>query len=244
MDCKTARVLLEFARPHELDAAEAQALDSHLASCGECDALARAERQLDEQFGRAVRQVALPAGLRERIVGQLQQERNIGRSRRVAWTRRIAAVAAALLLAALVGYLLYPSEPPDLRVDELQNRAFLQRGANRERVQEWLSEQRGNLAAPAQFNYALLAYYGLEEQQKQRIPMLVFVNGRDRALVYIISGKQFNLDALVRDRPASSGGQSVAILADGEHPDIAYVVIYTGESLQPFLTESSRSFAG
>ena len=57
MDCKTARLLLLFARPlpTELEASEAEALESHLADCPECGALAQAERQTDTCLGQAMR---------------------------------------------------------------------------------------------------------------------------------------------------------------------------------------------
>ena len=78
MDCRTARLLLDFARPRpaELAAEEAAALEGHLTGCPECDSLARTERQLDgddallaayrEHFGITLRHVpsrSAPPGL-------------------------------------------------------------------------------------------------------------------------------------------------------------------------------------
>src|SRR5947209_5969151 len=50
MDCRTARLLLEFARPRagELQGSDADALEGHLLACAECESLARLERLADE----------------------------------------------------------------------------------------------------------------------------------------------------------------------------------------------------
>ena len=70
MDCKTARMLIEFALPRcgELDAQESQALDNHLRDCGECAQAARVEFDADRHVSRAMRDVPVPSGLRERTI--------------------------------------------------------------------------------------------------------------------------------------------------------------------------------
>src|SRR5437867_12201644 len=101
MDCRTARQLLEFARPRslELEGSEAEALESHLADCPECGPLAQAERQIDDRVGRAMRAVVLPDGLRDRLLNGLRQDRRLARRR---WFGRVA-VAATILLAVGLG---------------------------------------------------------------------------------------------------------------------------------------------
>jgi hypothetical protein len=247
MDCRTARLLLDYSRPRskELEAGEVEALETHLAGCSECDALARAERRADEHLGRAVRDVPLPDGLRERIVARLGREQGARRRRVLARTARLAAAAAVLGFAAWLGYTFYPKRLPEFPVAEARDDKFLMMGANRDRVQEWLDGQGNGLVAPPQFNYALLSYYVMEERQGQRVPLLVFVNGQHNAFVYVISGKQFDLEALFRDKPVGSGGQSVELLrGDADHPHVAYAVIYTGESLRPFLIDSALHLPG
>ena len=66
MDCKTARLLLDFARPAvaELATDYVQALQRHLAGCSDCASLERADRTFDAQIGRAMVAVPVPAGLR------------------------------------------------------------------------------------------------------------------------------------------------------------------------------------
>src|SRR5207302_588577 len=101
MDCKTARLLLDFDRPGapELERADADALEGHLAGCPQCDALVQAERPFDAALGHAMRQVEVPDGLRTQLLARLEAERG-------AWYRRwyghgfraLAAAAAVLLL--------------------------------------------------------------------------------------------------------------------------------------------------
>jgi len=98
MDCRTARLLLDFARPipAELAADETRDLETHLAGCVECDGLVRAERRLDEPLGQSMRALPLPIGLRDRLLTRLDAERGAWQRR---WVFRSLAAAAALALA-------------------------------------------------------------------------------------------------------------------------------------------------
>src|SRR5207248_1436745 len=100
MDCKTARYLLNFNRAtgHDLDAADKAALDAHLAECPECDCAARGERQFDEHLGRAIRDVPVPHGLKERLLTRLRRQRDEWWVEGVKRVARYVAIAAALLL--------------------------------------------------------------------------------------------------------------------------------------------------
>src|SRR5947209_7636374 len=113
MDCKNARLLLEFARPggRELEAADAEALHQHLAECSECAALAHDEQRADEHLGRAMRDVPVPAGLRERVLKRLSVERDAWYRR---WLVRWAAAAAVLLAVGLLGYHYWFGQRPAL----------------------------------------------------------------------------------------------------------------------------------
>ena len=86
MNCSMARLLLAYARPKssELETWAAQALHDHTAECSECACLAQDERQLERHLGLAMRQVAVPENLRERLLLQLQAERRT-------WYRRLPA---------------------------------------------------------------------------------------------------------------------------------------------------------
>jgi hypothetical protein len=106
MDCKTARLLLDFARPQarELEAEEAEALESHLDHCPDCHSQARGERLFDDRLGKAMRQVEVPAGLREQLLARLESARGDWYRQRFAHAARLCAAAAALLLLGWVGW--------------------------------------------------------------------------------------------------------------------------------------------
>src|SRR5262249_18708098 len=118
MECNHARLLLEVAHPlaTELEAPERQELAAHLAECLECGAWAEAERRVDEKFGTAMRDVPVPDGLQQRIVRRLNVERD------AYWRRlilRSGSIAAALLLACLVGYAAWFSKKPAVDIISL-----------------------------------------------------------------------------------------------------------------------------
>src|SRR4051812_16455327 len=83
VDCDLARQLLAFARPGaaELDAADAAALERHLADCPACGPAARGEHAFDASLAAAMRAVPLPAGGRGRLLTGLL-------AARAAWWRR------------------------------------------------------------------------------------------------------------------------------------------------------------
>ena len=93
MDCKTARLLLNFTRidSQDLEEDEAEALASHLAGCQDCGAVTRAEQKLDDHIGRAMRHVTVPDGLRDRLLLRLANQRDLWYRRWVADRRVVGA---------------------------------------------------------------------------------------------------------------------------------------------------------
>jgi hypothetical protein len=241
MDCSTARTLLELARPWagEPDAAETAVLREHLAGCPACAALAQRTGGVDEQLGKAVRDVAVPPELRGRLLARLAGERRLLLRRRVG---RLA-TAAAVLLAALgtVWFVRHSLRPvPDAVAIVQDDNA---RATNSpERVEDWFREHGIAMVAPtrfndAQLNYALLDSYGLGDFQGCRVPQLLFfqpAGGAALARVYVLSGSAFNLDDPAAATSAAGSGHRVEVFRHPDRPDVAYVVIYTGESLSPF----------
>jgi len=246
MDCKTARLLLDYHRPRrtELDPAEARALEDHLAACPDCDAAARAERRLDDQFGRAVRQVEVPPGLKARLLDRLAADR---RRRRLARTLRFAAVAAALLLATWGGHAWLGSRRTAVDLQALWNRIqerLVNPPADGAAVQAAFRRMGVDAVPPERFNYAYLAAYGLAEFQGDWVPQLVFVRNdplskvHAYAQVYILSARRFNLATLPGDfRPEEGYAVRVDVLPGGEQ---AYVVVHTGDNLTWLEREDER----
>ncbi len=238
MDCKTARLLLEFARPSapELDPADAEGLHEHLTDCPDCGPLYQVERKVDDYLARAVRAVPLPEGLEARLGDRLRRERRAWYRRRL-WVPSVAAAAAAVILAVVLGIGRHRSLPGvDLEalIHDLNNRA----GASPAQVEEWFQNAyHVQTVAPVQFDYNFLTFYDLADFQGQRVPVLMFQHGRATARVYILSAKQFDLDAI---RPAP-GYPAEVIRSD--NPQFAYVVIYTGERLDWFFNKTGEAAA-
>jgi hypothetical protein len=238
MDCKTARTLLDFARPRccELDPVEARVLEEHLARCPECDALAHAERAIDEHLGKAVRQVVVPAGLRGRLLAHLQDEAAAAAPQPAArwWAGWRGAAVAAAVLVAVGGWLIWR----DNRVAAIDLGAFYTRVQEQEisppgpaEINGWFAEMKVVTAAPEDLNYKYFTSYGLARFQGKLVPQLTFVrNDHDRAQaqVLILSGREFDLKHLPRQEDRS-GYQSKVELRYEEGDAYAYLITYTGE---------------
>jgi len=154
MDCKSARLLMEFARPGsaELDAGEADALQQHLADCLDCNALAAAERRADEHIGRAMRDVPLPEGLQERLLKRLTAERDAWYLR---WAKRAAAAAVLFFAVGLLGYFLWFHDRPVVSSDVVRRMLDHEGLATKEEVTEAFKKTLGvTVVLPGDLNYA------------------------------------------------------------------------------------------
>lgn len=242
MDCKTAQLLLHFASPcrTELEGGEAEDLESHLAECPQCGALAQAERRADNRIGQAVRAVPVPEGLRGRLLAQLDAERDAWYRRRVRRGLAVLASAAAVLLLALAGFAWHQGRV--VRVDSAAiGDDFLSYVANpspaavRERF-HYLHKLETVAPPETLFNYRLLRYDCPAELQGKRVPLLIFTHGDDQARVYILSARDFDLDDALANPVVPGSGYRVEVLPGPADADmrVAYLVVYTGDSLQPF----------
>ena len=190
MDCKTARLLLDFARPQarELVPEEAGALESHLDRCPDCYGLAHVERQFDERLGQAMRQIETPAGLREQLLARLEADRGDWHRRRFGHTMRtVAAAAAVLLLGWGAWHWLIVSTQPQLDLVKIADFAN-HTAAEDPRVKVTESLKRMGVETPLspQFNYNLLvwppALAELPGYPSQKVPSLLFEQGGRLAL--------------------------------------------------------------
>lgn len=237
MDCKTARLLLEFARPlsPELDTPEAEGLHEHLADCPECGPLYRTERRLDEHLAQAVRAVPIPEGLEARLTAHLRRERRVWYARRL-WVPGLA-TAAALLLAIYLGLSHYGARP-SVNLEDLYHGLNSRAYASPAQVEEWFQNTyHVHAVFPPRFDSNYLIFYDLADFQGQRVPVLLFQHGEARASVYVLSANQFDLGAI---RPAP--GYPVEVLPSDD-PQIKFVVIYTGERLDWFFQKPGEAAA-
>jgi hypothetical protein len=245
MECRTARLLLELARPlpTELEAGEAEALWKHLATCADCGALARSDRAADDRLGQAMRAVPVPAGLRGRLLARLEAERGAWYRRRL--VRGAGALAAAAGVVFAVGLALgwWDRRLPAVDVEALAYHAAQEANeASPEQVERWFRQQFGvHTVAPVQFNYALLASYGLADFQGRRVPQLLFHEAGSYARVYILAEHQFNLHDFPSGTRFGSGGRFKVEVVPRPERRVAYVIVYTGESLEPFRSKDQRS---
>jgi hypothetical protein len=230
------------ARAFELDASEAEALNNHLAECPPCTALARGEQDADKQLGTAMRNVPLPANIRQRLLARLQTERKIWYRQLPRRYPRLAAAAAAVLLLA-VGLAVYAAVRPPRTLDLQDIAANWNDGVPRsaEQVQRSLADQGFKTVAPTDFNYQYLNSCDLESFAGVLVPRLNFVRGQNQASVYILSAAHFDVRAAV-DQPREGSGRFTVELRPGPpHSNVAYLIKYTGGSLDWFLEEEKKS---
>ena len=107
MECKTALRLMDVCRPSgdDLSDPELVPLTVHLEECSECLGRFRTRQAFDAQVAKAMRAVAVPSGLRERIFEQV--DRSVIRARRHRVIRYAMAAAAAVLVAVTASFWAY-----------------------------------------------------------------------------------------------------------------------------------------
>jgi hypothetical protein len=231
MDCKTARLLLDFARPGapELERADADALEGHLAGCPHCDGLAHAERRLDSALGQAMRQVEVPDGLRAQLLARLEAERG-------AWYRHwyghgfraLAAAAAVLLL--VWGWWYWRADQARPVQPESVVQAFNLSRTNRDEVQASFKALGVVTELPRNLNYAYLLNHGLRElpgHPGTKVATLVFSRDDRLALVFVLPARQFDVKAAASD---FSGYAFKLKVVGGPGDPYPYLVLYNGES--------------
>ncbi|MFL5241833.1 MAG: anti-sigma factor family protein [Gemmataceae bacterium] len=235
MDCQTARLLVGFCpSAREIKGDEAEALESHLAGCPECGPFAQGERSFQARMSQAMRQVPIPEGLQLRILARLKAERGDYYRRWIGHSTRAVLATAALFLISWLIWSLFQKPPPNLDLDDIHQAMFAKiNSPDKEHVEQWFGETyHANIVAPTGFNYAFLVDYDLSEFQGKRVPMLLFVHEQVTARVFVISSKEYNFANLPTGANISSGGFTVEVW----HPpgaDYAYVIVFTGDSLDP-----------
>src|SRR6266581_4346136 len=128
MNCEEATKLKDGYLDGELDPISSQAIEQHLRECPKCDQAYKIHGSLIRAIGNATPYYKAPAGLRERIQSSLRDEiaelptRNVARDAQPLFPRRQSrprpilwetpwnwlGLAAAILLAAIIGWNLLP----------------------------------------------------------------------------------------------------------------------------------------
>jgi hypothetical protein len=237
MDCRTARLLMNFGgpRPAELDESEADALALHLAGCAECAALDHADREFDSRVRQAVCQVEIPSGLRDRLVARLTTGRDRWYRRWYAPGARAAAVAAMLLVGLWALWMFYPRPQPALDLHELLSAQNLTGHGAPEVSAAW-ARLGVPAVAPECFAYAFHTGESVAELPgipHSRVPLVEFAEGKKSARVFVISNQQSDLKPLAQNLDDNGYRWRVKVLnvrGDEFRPGdtTAYLVYYTG----------------
>jgi hypothetical protein len=233
MDCKTARMLLEFSRPqaHDLDETDRADIAGHLAHCPDCDEFARAEQRVDQHIGKAMRQVEVPDRLLAAIRNRLAQESRRQRLRK--YCAGIAA-AAAVLIAAIGLYIWQSWHLPSVDIQSVWDRTNqITYTRTPISVRGEFSTLGVDVDAPLQFNYALLSACSLGDFQGKRVPQLTFTGQeasgqRQVAEVYLLSDKVFDLKSLRQYAPPMGGYTFNVEVRYEEGSSQAIVIFHTG----------------
>jgi hypothetical protein len=238
MDCKTARFLLDFYRPGttDLDGPEAQELEQHLGGCSECNAQAGSQRRLDQHFGRAMRAVEIPPGLRKDVLEALALQRRTWHRRHLSRAVRVGAIAASLLLAVGMGWYFWDTfRPKRIYADEVAY-ALNVTPPDRDGVNAALKRLGEGAFAPTFVNYAYLtgspSLAPLPGHPGVKVPQLVFTQdpftarGADhRAVIYVLDRRRFPL----QDVEAASDYQfHLEVRQQDER--VSYLIFYSGNS--------------
>jgi hypothetical protein len=247
MDCKTARLMNDLGgnRLAELAGEDRAAVKSHLAQCGECAARAGVEAKFDTAIGQAMRAFPVPAALKSRILDRMATRRGASHRRRLF---TVGAAAAAVLL--VVGVLNWaPTRTTQLDVDGLAARTGSRLDNANGRAEDWLASLGIAYHAPAPFDSRLLVFHGTSTIQGKQVPALEY-HSFDAAnsapviaTVYVIREGEFDLKALPESFGGSlAKGMQAKIFRDRDQPDkLAYVVVFSGNNLDPFLTKYSAT---
>lgn len=186
MECQDVRQLLAFLerKSEELDAAEGAALQKHLDACPDCAALTAAERSADQAIGAALRDVAVPARLKQQVLTRLAAERGVA-----PWKRWAGVAAAAMLLVAIGGGTWAYWPKPEFTIQQ-DNRTW-----THDEVEGYLADQGFPAKAPGKLKYDLLRQVDVILIKGRPVAKLIFVhnNGVDSATVYIVDTKHLSL---------------------------------------------------
>jgi hypothetical protein len=240
MQCRDAQFYLRLRRHagDELGTDVAADLDRHLAGCAACAADARTAASFDRAVADAMRAVAVPAGLRDKLLSAASAYRG-GVIRRQAY--KVAALAASVFLVCGLAFGLFSASRPKIDATELaMNGTRLYQDPDGA-LRQWLTDQRFPAQLPEPLDPGLLIHLGTERVQGKDVPVAVFrhpTDVRGFAKVYIFRDDgNYNLKEL---RGVQASETTADVVNDpARFRGVQYVILYTGpEGLKPFLRRS------
>ena len=238
MNCNLARMLLAFPKA-DLAADDRAALDAHVAGCPVCARTASAEGALHRAFATAMQSVPVPAGLHAKLLRDGFAVRG-AKHRRTLY--RYSALAAAVLLAIGVGFGGYLHTRPEIDTAAETIRVEQEWEGRSGPVREWLVKQDLPESLPVEFDYRHYVAHGWGELAGRKVPMIVFLGQftndfgavqTHTARVYIADSTTFkNIDKL---EDAQTSLVRLTVKTDPARPKLAYIIVFTSETLDPFL---------
>ncbi|MEZ6141730.1 MAG: hypothetical protein R3B84_14255 [Zavarzinella sp.] len=242
IDCTTARMFITFfgSDSSELSEQDRTSLQAHVQQCAGCHQALINEQRFDLAVGKAMHAVAVPSHLAGSLSEAISHQ-HVGRWRTKAWWS--GSIAAAIILTVGGWYAFQISTAPNLDAQRI------------------LAEADGNVYSPEKviadhgirfhpempFDLNMLRSVGESKFQGAQVPMLYFVNPNHNAWakVFVVRNTDFNWKELQQniDRDGSAGisefGFQLRVVADRSKSDIAYIVVFTGDSLRLFLETRS-----
>ncbi len=241
MQSRDAQFYLRLRRPagDELGADLAADLDRHLADCPMCAPDARVAQSFDRAVAATMRNVFVPASLRDKLLAQASTHHGTVIRRKV---YRFAALAASLFLFAGIAFGVFTVSRPKIDTTAMVMHADEQLQNPEAALRDWLTGQKFPAQLPLPFNPDLLVMLGSERVQGVDVPVALFRHPSELgfAKVYIFrTDGTSNLNGL-RDTNASL---TMATVIEGpQYRGVKYVILHTvhpvneGEQpLKPFL---------
>jgi hypothetical protein len=232
MECRDAQFYLRFRRPgsDDLGPEVAADLDHHLAGCEHCAAEAGPASAFDSAVATAMREVAVPTGLRNKLVAHVAEKRG-AELRRKAY--RYAGTAAAVFLALGLSFGLFAGRPT-FDVDKLGARLDGQLENPSEAVQNWLKDQKVT-ALPEPFDPRFFELTSYDRVEGRSVPFIAFRDQNGQwARVYVLRRDgPFKLNDLQGFQKSNCMGR----VYDDEQKfrDVVFVVVHNGPDLRPLL---------
>lgn len=217
----------------ELTPEDRAELEASLANWPELAQQLKLEQEFESRIAKTMLDVAVPTDLKHKIEASLSASNGAGFRRKTYWAMGMAA-SLLLVVGAVSAYrILYA---PTLNLNELIAQADGEAENPRGLVENYL----GHTFAPEMpINLNLLATVGSGRIQNRDVPMLYLRNASKNvyAKVYVITSDKFRIAEAVPVTQNSFYGHKVEKLRDQNRKDVIYLVVFTGDSLTPFLDE-------
>jgi len=230
MTCRDAQFYLRLRRESSDELGEATAdLDRHLTTCPDCATESRTETAFDRALGTAMRAVVVPPALRGQLLASLSATPGSMVRRKMA---RSVALAASMLLTVGLAFGAFSASRPKLDTTSLVMGTDEQLQSPELVTKQWLAEQNFSTDLPWRFDFDLYVTHGTQPVQGRDVPCVVFRerNGPGFAKVFLFRpGLQFDLKG-VQEAQASLSRAEIT-----RKSGVVYVVVYTGQRLDPFL---------